>query len=333
MDELDRSIVIELQKDGRRSEARIARSLRVSGTSVRRRIQRLVSEGFMRVVAMPNPGKVGYPVSAMICLQVIPSELKNIAGRLVKEPRVHTVILGYGQFDVYLRVTFRSHQELADFVKNELFAIPGIQRSETMHILQEAKRSYAIVGKSDSRTPISDIRFRGRAKEPVDPETDPAQLDDCDYDLLIELQKDARSSDALLARKLGVGSATIRRRINRLVSEGITTIETVSIPAKVGYPMTVIIGIQVDLSRIDDTLASVKAMPRVQYIALVTGRFDLFLWATFRSAEALSDFLRHEMARVPGVIHIETLVNMEILKRDSAVLLPRKALRGRATKK
>ncbi|MDO8473486.1 MAG: Lrp/AsnC family transcriptional regulator [Dehalococcoidia bacterium] len=333
MDELDLSMILELQKDGRKSEAKIARALRVSGTSVRRRIQRLVGDGVIRVVAMPDPAKVGYPVSAMICMQVAPSELNKVAQRLVAEPRVHTVILGYGLFDIYIRVTFRSQQELADFVKNVLYTIPGVHRSETMHILQEAKRSYAILGRTDGRAPMSDIRFQSKKKGQAANDDLPVPLDDCDYNLILELQKDARSTDACLGRRVGVGSATVRRRISRLINQRIITIETVSNPAKVGHPMTVNIGMQVDLARLDDALASIKAMPRVQYIALITGRFDLFLWATFRSADALSDFLRHEMARVPGVLHTETLVNMEILKRDSAVLLPRKAPRRRAATK
>ncbi len=331
MDELDHSIVVELQKDGRRSEAQMARALQVSGTSVRRRIKRLVSDGVIRVAAMPNPPRVGYLTSAMICIQVAPSELNNVAQRLVEQPRVHTVILGYGQFDIYVRVTFRSQQDLGDFIKTVLYAIPGVLRSETLHILNEAKRSHAIIGRSENRALASDIHFQKREQGPAATDNAPVPLDDCDYDLIVDLQKDARTSDAHLARKLGVGSATVRRRIKRLVSQGIITIETVSNPAKVGYPMTVNIGMQVDLARLDDALASIKAMPRVQYIALVTGRFDLFLWATFRSADALSDFLRHEMATVPGVLHTETLVNMEILKRDSAVLLPRAAPRVKST--
>ena len=52
MDELDAQIIAMLRKDGRASNAGIARNVGVSEGTVRRRLKRLVQEKFIQVVAV-----------------------------------------------------------------------------------------------------------------------------------------------------------------------------------------------------------------------------------------------------------------------------------------
>ena len=49
-------------------------------------------------------------------------------------------------------------------------------------------------------------------------------LDELDMKLLCELEKDGRQSIAELARKVGTSKATARRKLNRLLAEGIISI-------------------------------------------------------------------------------------------------------------
>ena len=59
MDELDRKIISLLERNGRASNARIARDVGVSEGTVRRRLKRLISEKIINVVALPDPRKLG----------------------------------------------------------------------------------------------------------------------------------------------------------------------------------------------------------------------------------------------------------------------------------
>ena len=52
MDELDSKIITVLQRDGRASNALIAREVGVSEGTVRRRLRRLLDEEYISVVAM-----------------------------------------------------------------------------------------------------------------------------------------------------------------------------------------------------------------------------------------------------------------------------------------
>ncbi|KAA1299939.1 MAG: AsnC family transcriptional regulator, partial [SAR202 cluster bacterium] len=53
MDELDGKIIAMLERDGRASNARIARDVGVSEGTVRRRLKRLINEQIINVIALP----------------------------------------------------------------------------------------------------------------------------------------------------------------------------------------------------------------------------------------------------------------------------------------
>ena len=60
MDNLDRTIIEMLQKDGRAPNARISRALHVSEGTVRRRLGKLIRERTIRVAAVAEPGSSGF---------------------------------------------------------------------------------------------------------------------------------------------------------------------------------------------------------------------------------------------------------------------------------
>ena len=79
MDTLDRKIITLLETNGRASNARIARDVGVSEGTVRRRLKRLIQDNIINVVALPDPGKLGYNSEAIIGVQVDPDQVD--AGR------------------------------------------------------------------------------------------------------------------------------------------------------------------------------------------------------------------------------------------------------------
>ena len=82
MDELDRKIIQILQENGRASNARIARDVGVSEGTVRRRLQSLLQEGIIKVVALPDPEVLGYNTEALVGIQVDPDKIDEVARQL-----------------------------------------------------------------------------------------------------------------------------------------------------------------------------------------------------------------------------------------------------------
>ncbi|HQX63105.1 MAG TPA: AsnC family transcriptional regulator, partial [Thermomicrobiales bacterium] len=79
VDILDRAIIKRLQDDGRMSSAEIARQLGVAERTVRARIDRLVSDKVIRLVASIVPSTVGYAVTADVFLEVEAGRIQSVA--------------------------------------------------------------------------------------------------------------------------------------------------------------------------------------------------------------------------------------------------------------
>ena len=101
MDELDSNIISMLQQDGRASNAGIARQAGVSEGTVRRRLKRLVDEEYIHVIAMLDPGKLGYRSEALIGVTVEPDKIDRAADDISRLDEVTWVAVTTGAFDIF----------------------------------------------------------------------------------------------------------------------------------------------------------------------------------------------------------------------------------------
>jgi Lrp/AsnC family transcriptional regulator for asnA, asnC and gidA len=144
MDELDRSIIVLLQGNGRASNAHIAREVGVSEGTVRRRLKRLLQDGIIQVKAIPHPERLGYKTEALVGVQVDPDKIDAVVDRLTELKEAQWVSLTTGAFDVFLWVTLTSPEELGDFLKSRVGTVHGVRRTETFVSLSVRKRSYGV---------------------------------------------------------------------------------------------------------------------------------------------------------------------------------------------
>jgi Lrp/AsnC family transcriptional regulator for asnA, asnC and gidA len=142
MDELDIKIVAILQHNGRASNARIAREVGVSEGTVRRRLKRLIREGFIRVVAIPEPERLGYDTEALVGVQTDPDKIDAVATRLGELGESTWVMVTTGAFDIFGWVILPPGEELGNFLKDKVGIIPGVRRTETFVSLSVRKRTY-----------------------------------------------------------------------------------------------------------------------------------------------------------------------------------------------
>ena len=145
MDDLDRKIIELLQINGRASNARIARDVGVSEGTVRRRLRRLVQDEIIRVVAVPDPEKMGLSTVALIGIQADPDKLDDVAARLADLPETQYVSLTTGSFDLFIWVALLSSEELGNFLRHRVGVINGVRRTETFVNLVIVKKGYGIV--------------------------------------------------------------------------------------------------------------------------------------------------------------------------------------------
>ena len=146
-------------------------------------------------------------------------------------------------------------------------------------------------------------------------------MDTLDSKIIDILQHDGRASNAGIARDVGVSEGTVRRRLKRLVQE--EYIQVVALPdaAKMGYESQALVGVQVDPDKVDQVADGLSELEEVSWVAVTTGSFDIFAWATLQSSEALGVFLRAKVGKISGVRRTETFVNLANRKRGQGIVI------------
>ena len=144
VDELDRRMIQLLQRNGRASNARVAREVGVSEGTVRRRLKRLLEEDIIKVVAFPDPEMFGYGTEALVGVQVDPDKTNEVAASLAILQETSWVSVTTGAFDIFTWVTLPSSVELGTFLNTKVRTVPGVRRTETFVNLQIPKRNYGL---------------------------------------------------------------------------------------------------------------------------------------------------------------------------------------------
>ena len=144
MDELDSKIIAMLQEDGRASNAGIARKVGVSEGTVRRRLKRLIQEEYIRVLALLDPGKMGFASEALIGVQVGPDKVDRVSADLSQLEEINWVSVTTGSYDIFAWATLDSSEALGIFLRTKVGIIPGVRRTETFVNLMVKKRWYSV---------------------------------------------------------------------------------------------------------------------------------------------------------------------------------------------
>lgn len=128
------------------SSAEIARQLNVAERTVRARIDRLVSDNVIRLVASVVPATVGYAVTADVFLEVEAGRIHDIATFIAEKPEVGYVGLTTGDRDISIQIHAQTVEKLYDFVTNELATISGVVRTNTFIIPKIIKTHFDFAG-------------------------------------------------------------------------------------------------------------------------------------------------------------------------------------------
>jgi Lrp/AsnC family transcriptional regulator, regulator for asnA, asnC and gidA len=142
LDDVSKSIIEELQRDGRRSYASIGKVVGLSEAAVRQRVQRLVESGVMQVVAVTDPLELGFARQAMIGIRAS-GPLEPIADELASLAEVDYVVITAGSFDLLVEVVCESDEELLSVLSSKIRTIDNVLSTETFMYLQLRKQTYS----------------------------------------------------------------------------------------------------------------------------------------------------------------------------------------------
>ena len=142
LDKLDLKLISALREDALQTQKDLAPKLDTSPSTVRRRLQRLLDERIIRVVAVADSTALGYNTRATIGISAQPHRIDAVAHELASIKNVHHVVINTGHFDLIVSTDFRGPEELSNFVRETLGNIPGLVSHETMVCLKTTKDNF-----------------------------------------------------------------------------------------------------------------------------------------------------------------------------------------------
>ena len=139
-------------------------------------------------------------------------------------------------------------------------------------------------------------------------------MDELDYRILRELQKDGSMSLTIIAHTLQVSIGTVRNRLSRLMEDKTVQIIGRVDPNKVGFHAYARIFIAVKPAKLIEKAAQqLSAFPEVSFLAMISGKYDLELNVQCRDNDHLIE-LMEKIHALDGVYETETNMYLKVFK-------------------
>lgn len=210
LDNLDKRIIAELDRNCRNSNSGIARRLRVSKNVVTYRIKNLEKQGIIRgYYAIIDTYKLGYSsYRAYLKLQYAsPERQKEIMDYLVAIPAVWWAGHIQGHFNIAALVWAKSQKEFVDFWQEFNSRFRGNVAEAAVSIYHGLEQYWLPFAKELlKRNPAPDAIGVG----------EPVRIDETDAKLLKLIAADARAPLLGLSAGLGLTPAAVRYRLGQL---------------------------------------------------------------------------------------------------------------------
>lgn len=131
LDDTDRVLISRLCVDGRASFAELSAGLGIAETTARQRLQRMAADGAVRVMAIANPLRIGYPAACWVAIQVDPhTRVVDVAEELTELRSVTYIAITAGSYDLVVEVVCPDTESLLDVVDGQIRTRSGVSRTE-----------------------------------------------------------------------------------------------------------------------------------------------------------------------------------------------------------
>ncbi len=140
-------------------------------------------------------------------------------------------------------------------------------------------------------------------------------MDELDQTLLRALQQDGRVSFRELAQKVGVSSQTISDRIAKMVEKGVIKEFTILVDqAKVGYPISFVVELDVDLTKMNKIQEELTKYPELHQINVVTGDHDILVLGVAKDILHLYEIIEEKVSNIEGIKATKTSISLKTVK-------------------
>jgi len=146
LDEKDRRIIIELEKDAKQTTGKLSKKLRMPVTTIHNRIKKLTQEGvILNYTLNLDYSKLGKPIFAHIGVSVdyqageLGKKINQVqvAKNIKKIQGVQRVTIMTGGTDILVKVIAADIFELNEIVTEKMRNVIGVDKTQTAIVLKE----------------------------------------------------------------------------------------------------------------------------------------------------------------------------------------------------
>jgi Lrp/AsnC family transcriptional regulator for asnA, asnC and gidA len=139
-------------------------------------------------------------------------------------------------------------------------------------------------------------------------------LDGTDREIISLLQYDGRMPYTKIGKKLGISEGAVRRRVKRLMEDGVMQIVGIVEPRVMEWNAAGMIGVNVQSGHLEQAAEAIRDFPEVTYLFMASGGFDLFVEVFCKDREHFVEFLNQSLQQTPGVTRTETFMILKMYK-------------------
>ena len=326
-DALDVQLVYALQLDGRAPFSLIGEVLGVSDQTIARRYHRLRSAGQLRVRGLVEPDLIGL-TSWLIRVQCTPNAAAVVAEALARRPDTAWISLTSGGTEVACVARTRSGDEDSHLLLDTLprsRGVTGITAQCVLHtyfggVLSLINKSGTLT--QDQVAALQPAAAQGGVAPGGTGPAAPGRIAAEDTALLAALELDGRTTHRDLAAATGWSQTTVRRRIADLQASGMLYFDVDFHHSLLDLSARGMVWLTVSPDRLDAAGEAMARHPETAYVAATTGKANLYASVLSPSTEALYTYLTADIAQLPGLHEVETVMVMRTVKRSGLLTRP-----------
>lgn len=140
MDNTDFVILRILQEDASTPFTEIARRLKISESTVRKRVERMRREGVIKkLTILIEPSKIGFNATAIVGIDVEPSKLLEVSQKLCDLSETKCVATSTGDHMIIAEVWAKDVRDLSRIISEKIGSIDGVKKVCPAVILEKLK--------------------------------------------------------------------------------------------------------------------------------------------------------------------------------------------------
>lgn len=147
------------------------------------------------------------------------------------------------------------------------------------------------------------------------------KLDETDFKILDVLKENSKLSTHKISKKIAVPITTVFNRIKKLEKESLIKKYSIILDEKkLGRILTAYIFMRYNMAvwnkapAREELRKQLSALPNVEEIKYILGRFDILLKAKNRDINELNELLLTRLRKIPGIGQTETFIVLEDVK-------------------